>query len=286
MSIPSPLQADGKILIGGDFTTIGGVTRNRIARLNADGTLDTGFNPNANNNVVSLALQADGKILIGGGFTTINGTTRNYIARLNSDGSLDTGFNPDTNNYVWSIAVQADGKILVGGNFTSIAGQARNFIARLNADGTFDTGFNPIVNLNSTVESFALQPDGKILIGGDFTAEGAQTRNHIARLNADGTFDVGFNPNVNNEVYSITLQADGKILIGGIFTTVSGQTRNYIARLKNDASLDVDFDGDGKTDIAVYHSASGLWFIKPSSGAADYYVGYGGTDYASCSWRL
>ena len=94
------VQPDGKILIGGYFTTIGGVTRNRIARLNPDGSLDTAFDPNANNNVYSIAVQPDGKILIGGNFTTIGGVTRNRIARLNPDGSLDTAFNPDANNNV------------------------------------------------------------------------------------------------------------------------------------------------------------------------------------------
>ena len=65
------VQPDGKILIGGDFTTVGGVARNRIARLNPDGTLDTAFNPNANSNIISIALQSDGKILVGGSFSTI-----------------------------------------------------------------------------------------------------------------------------------------------------------------------------------------------------------------------
>src|SRR5438309_937817 len=121
------VQPDGKILIVGDFTTLspnGGaaVTRNRIARLNPDGTLDTAFDPSANNVIYAIALQADGKILIGGAFTTLspNGgaaVTRNRIARLNPDGTLDTAFDPNANNVVRAIAVQADGKILVGGSF-------------------------------------------------------------------------------------------------------------------------------------------------------------------------
>src|SRR6476620_11745176 len=83
------VQPDGKILLGGDFTTLspnGGlpVSRNRIARLNPDGTLDTAFNPNANNSVSSLAVQADGKILVGGTFSSIGGQTRNFMARLDA----------------------------------------------------------------------------------------------------------------------------------------------------------------------------------------------------------
>jgi uncharacterized delta-60 repeat protein len=125
------LQTDGKVLIGGQFTTIGGVTRSNIARLNPDGTLDTGFNPNADNSVYSIALQADGKVLIGGDFTTIGGVARNRIARLNPDGTLDTGSNPNANSYVFSIAFQADGKVLIGGNFTTIGKVTRSCIARL-----------------------------------------------------------------------------------------------------------------------------------------------------------
>src|SRR3989440_5510077 len=132
------VQPDGKILIGGDFTTLspnGGavVTRNRIARLNPDGTLDIAFNPNASATVIAIAVQTDGKILVGGFFTSIGGQTRNRIARLDATTGSADSFNPNANNIVESIAVQADGKILAGGTFTSIGGQPRNFIARLDA---------------------------------------------------------------------------------------------------------------------------------------------------------
>jgi uncharacterized delta-60 repeat protein len=131
------VQTDGKILIGGSFTTLNGgtVTRNLIARLNTDGTVDTTFNPNADNTVVSIAVQTDGKILIGGDFSTLNGgtVTRNRIARLNADGTVDTTFDPNVNSAVFSIAVQTDGKILIGGAFSTLNGGTvtRNRIARL-----------------------------------------------------------------------------------------------------------------------------------------------------------
>ena len=76
------VQADGKILVGGFFTSIGGQTRNRIALLNPDGSLVASFDPNANYAVRAIAVQADGKILVGGEFTSIGGQTRNNIARL------------------------------------------------------------------------------------------------------------------------------------------------------------------------------------------------------------
>ena len=114
------MQADGKILVGGEFNNIGGQTRSDIARLDATTGLADSFDPNANGPVYAIAVQADGKILIGGDFTTLspNGgaaVTRNRIARLNPDGTLDTAFNPNANGSVRSIAVQADGKILAGG---------------------------------------------------------------------------------------------------------------------------------------------------------------------------
>jgi uncharacterized delta-60 repeat protein len=176
------VQADGKILVGGDFSTLGGQTRNYLGRLNPDGTLDTAFNPGANGSVYSLAVQADGKILVGGDFSTLGGQTRNCIGRLNPDGTLDTGFNPGADYGVDSLAVQADGKILVGGDFSTLGGQTRNYLGRLNPDGTLDTGFNP--GADGGVDSLAVQADGKILAGGDFSTLAGQTRNCLGRLNA------------------------------------------------------------------------------------------------------
>ncbi len=110
--IVGAIQPDGKILVGGTFTTMLGATRNGIARLNTDGTLDTAFDPNATGSVSAIAVQPDGKILIGGDFTMVQGVARNRIARLNPDGSLDTAFDPNANCFVDAIAVQPDGKIL------------------------------------------------------------------------------------------------------------------------------------------------------------------------------
>ncbi|MEO8010246.1 MAG: delta-60 repeat domain-containing protein, partial [Dokdonella sp.] len=174
------LQVDGKMVIGGFFTEVAGQPRNRIARLNADGSLDTTYNADANSWVNTVAVQPDGKLVLGGNFTTLAGQPRNRIARLNADGSLDTAFNPDANGLVFALAVQLEGKMVVGGSFTMIGGQPRNYIARLNANGSLDNAFNP--GSNNQVTALALQPDGKLVVGGDFSALGGQTRNSIARL--------------------------------------------------------------------------------------------------------
>jgi uncharacterized delta-60 repeat protein len=248
------VQADGKILLGGDFIGINGQQRQRIARLNPDGTLDTAFNPNSNGGIRSIAVQADGKVLAGGLFSTIGGQTRINIARLDATTGLADSFNPNANNTVNSIAVQADGKILVSGNFATIGGQTRHGIARFDATTGLPDSFDP--NSNSGVDPIAVQADGKILAGGYFfTSIGGQTRNHIARLDATTGLADSFNPNSNDYVRSIAVQADGKILAGGDFTNIGGQTRNHIARLDATTGLADSFDANANDwvfSIAVH----------------------------------
>ena len=236
---------DLSIVVGGDFDTIGGQARNHIARLSFDGVLDTAFDPNANFAVASLAVQPDGKILAGGIFSNIGGQTRSGIARLDGETGTVDSFDPHASGLVLitSVAVQSDGKILVGGFFDGIAGQARTNVARLNPDGTFDTAFNP--NANAGVYAIAVQTDGKILVGGNFSNIGGQARSRIARLEAVTGLADSFNPNANGDVNSIAVQADGKILAGGDFngaSSISGQTRNRIARLETDGRLDQTLD--------------------------------------------
>jgi uncharacterized delta-60 repeat protein len=243
------VQSDNKILIGGTFTSVNGTARLNIARLNADGTLDTSFNPGtgANQSVLSMAIQSDGKIIIGGTFTTYNGTTVNRIVRLNTDGTIDTSFMTGTamNSSLDAIAIQpSDGKIIVGGAFTTYNGTTVNRFARLNTDGTLDTTFMTGTSSGGQVRQIVIQPDNKILICGTLTTYNGTSRNRIARINMDGTLDMTFNPGTgaSNTVSSVALQADGKVIIGGAFVTVNGVARNRIARFNTDGTLDMGFD--------------------------------------------
>ena len=184
------VQQDGKVIVGGNFSSIKGTNRNGIARLNTNGSLDNSFNAGTGNysSVSSVALQSDGKVLIGGGFTVVNGTNRNNIARLNANGSLDSSFNPGTGvsgGSVYSVALEPDGKVLVGGSFTTINGTNRNNIGRLNANGSLDTSFKPGTGADGRVRSIALQSDGNVLIGGDFTIVNGAARPRVARLYGD-----------------------------------------------------------------------------------------------------
>jgi uncharacterized delta-60 repeat protein len=134
------LQADGKILVAGNFTALDNQPRSRLGRLNADGSLDAGFTPGANSTVTSLALQADGRIIVSGAFTNLAGQARNRLGRLSADGSLDPYFNPSVNGLVSSLGLQADGAVLVGGSFSTLAGQMRTNVARLiNPDAATQT---------------------------------------------------------------------------------------------------------------------------------------------------
>jgi len=249
------IQSDGKIIIGGALTSYNGTSRKRIARLNANGTLDTGFHPagGANNQIQTISIQSDGKVIIGGHFTTYHSTLINRIARLNANGTIDLSFNPGfgSNNVTQTIAIQSDGKIIIGGQFTSYNGTPINRIARLNADGTLDTGFNPGAGANWSVSTIAIQSDGKVIIGGDFTSYNGTPINRIARLNADGTLDTGFNPGtgVNNAVMTTSIQSDGKIIIGGGFPTYNGTARNRVARvLVGTPPVVFTWDGSSSTD--------------------------------------
>src|SRR5258707_458735 len=235
------VQSDGKIVLGGSFSLYNGVARNRLARINSDGSLDSSFNPgaganggNPNATVNALAVQSDGKILIGGSFGSYNGVSRRNIARINSDGSLDTSFTPGSalNNTVFALAIQNDGKILAGGAFVS-----QNRIARFNPDGSVDGTFQ--TDTNSTVSAIAIQSDGKIVLGGSFTFT-STGQTYVVRLNSNGSVGTSFNPFIcstsNGGIFALAIQPDGKIVIGGRFRR--NATTYILARLNSDGSFD------------------------------------------------
>jgi len=251
------IQGDGKIIMGGEFWQTNDTGPYNLARLNSDGTLDTGFASVLDQSgvyVQSVALQADGKILIAGYFSTVDGISRNALARLNSDGSLDTNFadlSITGSGYpnVGCLAVQNDGKILIGGSFVNLNGYARSNLARLNSDGTVDTNFNPSLPTSTStylsVKTIVVQSDGKVVAGGDFTRlfNGANDTYNLTRFNADGTTDNTLFPSINGGVYAVAIEPDGNMVIGGSFTSVQGVGRAYVARMADDA-LDAGFQNE------------------------------------------
>jgi uncharacterized delta-60 repeat protein len=244
--------ADGKVIIGGGFTSVNGTARNGIARLNSDGSLDTNFAPSsgADNVVYAVTLLADGKVLVGGAFGTFNGLRRTGLARLNADGSVDTFFDVPgglaggTVTRVNAIAVQPDGKVLAGGEFTTASGSAHNRLVRLESNGAVDAGFTAGTGANNTVNSVAVGADGKILVAGAFTQFHGSPLGGVARLNADGTIDTLFEAGAGADgaVNVVLPQSNGKIFLGGAFKNWNGQARGGLVRLNANGSLDTAFD--------------------------------------------
>ena len=185
------------------------------------GTLDPSFDTGtgASSSVHALAEDSAGRIIIAGDFSSVNGLNKSAIARLNPDGSVDATFSPPaSSSYLRAIALQPDGKILVGGS--SVGGKSG--IARLNPDGSIDDSFNASGAASSYVYAIAVQSDGKILVGGSFTRR-------LARLNSNGsqdlTFDVG--TGMTSNVETILIQPDGKVLVAGGFSTYNGSPAKY-----------------------------------------------------------
>jgi uncharacterized delta-60 repeat protein len=172
------VQADGKILVGGNFDTAAGFTS--LARLNPDGSVDASF-CHQNGALLypkTLVTLANGKILVGG---TADSSGRGFVRRLNSDGSIDTSFaEAGCDQAVEALAVDSAGRVIVGGSFGHLNGAERLHLARLNAQGTLDPAWD--IAANNVVKALAIGRDGGVLVGGAFTEIGGSARSGIARL--------------------------------------------------------------------------------------------------------
>ena len=237
-------QPDGKVLVGGSFTTVGSKSAPYLACLTSTGTRDTTFTVGSkglNGAVNAVALQGDGKVLIGGSFTTVNGTARTRIARLTATGTLDTTFNPGSgaDATVNLLVLQPDGKMIVGGDFAHFAGVACAGLVRVNADGTLDPSFTYNNAAGGIPTSLVVQSDGKIVLGGGLYTDGGNTWLAAFRLNADGSTDTTFRAAVESQSSgTVALEADGKPVVGGSFATLNGVPRLRLARFDVDGTLD------------------------------------------------
>lgn len=278
---------DGKLVVGGHFTQLStnGVTGpalNRMVRFTADGTIDPTFNagtgpaPNLDNGgevlVTAVVCLASGKYLVGGSFTSFNGVGRTNIVRLNEDGSVDLSFVPPpflkpqvSGAYfgIGAIAVRTNGGIVVAHQYLDVGTNLyRVCIAGLTTNGAADTAFNnnlPAVPAGGGLQgwgsyasgrSLAIQPDGKILLAGQFTINVAPNYDGLIRLNDDGTLDPSFRylSSGFNLIKAVAVQADGKVLVG---------FQQAIVRLSSEGTVDptfapdIVFGGDVLEGIAV-----------------------------------
>jgi len=179
-------------------------------------------------------------------------TTTTTTAPISATGLKDTTFNIGTgfNGDVYATTIDSNGKTLVGGNFTAYSGSTQNYLIRLNTDGTKDTSFNVGTGFNANVWAVAVDSNGKVLVGGNFTTYDGSAQNYLIRLNSDGTKDTSFNigsgftgfTTQRGLVDVIVVDPNGKILIGGNFNSYQGSSSNYLVRLNSDGSKDTSFD--------------------------------------------
>lgn len=233
------------IYVGGDFTNIGGATRNRVAKLNnTNGDADATWNPNSTGTV--YALVGDGNdIYVGGSFTNIGGAVRNKFAKLNNTNGNADAWNPNPDNVVNAIAVNSN-SVYIGGEFLNIAGTSRRCLAKFDkTTGAIDATWDP--NIGNAIEggyvSVITLSGSDIYIGGRFSKVNAvgTIRNSLAKLNnTDGsatTWDpnaisFSFFPSTTIDIFSITVNA-GDVYVGGTFGSISGHAISYCAKLNN-----------------------------------------------------
>lgn len=273
----SYLQSDGKIILGGSFTSYNGISAGRLIRLNSDGSYDSTFNTSigATTGIVyDIAMQSDGKIIIVGSFTKYANSTVNRVARLFPNGTLDssllTGSGSALN--ITHVKITTDERIILTGNFITFNGTPANRIVRLNSNGSFDSTFNCGTGFNDDVNAIALQTDGKMVIGGNFTVFNDIVANRFIRLNADGTKDESFQVGLGfskEGVQTIKIDSNGDLMIGGSFTGFyNGTEVNRVVFLNSDGTLKTNFDiGSGPASASVLSlecDEEGSWFIGGS----------------------
>ena len=244
------------VYAGGDFSSIGGQSRNDLAALSASSGLATTWDPepSATGYATVDALAVSGSTVYAGGlFTSIGGQTRNYIAALDATSGLATAWNPDAGGNVSTLAVSGS-TVYAGGWFSSIGGQTRTNLAALDASTGLATGWNP--SPDRAVDAVVVS-GSTIYAVGYFTSIGGQSRSEIAALDATSGLATDWDPSASGTSYHevFTLAVSGStVYVGGEFDTIGGQTRDNIAALDATTGLATAWDPDvgGPTYPVVY----------------------------------
>ncbi|MCS6989586.1 MAG: T9SS type A sorting domain-containing protein [Chloroherpetonaceae bacterium] len=211
-------DGSGGWIIGGDFTAVGGVPRNYLARIRADKTLDPNWNPNVDGTVGALAVSG-GVVYAGGWFTTVNGSiARNYLAAFDLTTGTATSWNPDVNGEVYALAVSG-GTLYAGGDFTTVNGSvSRNGLAAFDLTTGTATAWNP--DVFGYVYALAVSGGTLYAGGGIATVNGSVLRNGLAAFDLTTGTATAWNPNVNGTVRALAVSG-GVAYAGGFFTGVS-----------------------------------------------------------------
>ncbi len=242
------IQADQKIIIGGEFSSFNSTPNRGLVRLNPNGSIDVNYVSNlvrVDGPVRASALQLDGKLLIGGLFDSIGLIPRKNMARLDSSGHLDTTFQIGTgfNNEVFAISENGQ-RILVAGFFNSFNGVSVPSLVCLLPNGQIDANFILPNNVFLSINLLKLLANNSAYIGGNFTNYNGTSVGRLIRIHPNGSLDTSFNigSGFNSTVTSLSIQADGKLLVGGNFTSVNGHVINRLVRLNPNGSIDTAFN--------------------------------------------
>jgi len=259
----------GRILIGGNFTTVAGNTINGLFRINYNGTIDNTFDIGLgfSNTISSMSVNAidiyeDGRIMVGGQFTSYNGNTANGIVRLTSNGDYDATFDSTvgfSSQGAYDIRIVENEKILVATVNALYNGQPTKGLFKLLPNGQIDpsfgggTRFAATVNGSQRCESIEVDSQGRYIIGNRNVQYNGIVSKKIVRLFPNGELDTTFNvgegfgypgqDEFNFFLYRVQMQGD-KILAAGRFETYKGQPAVGIVRLNPDGSLDSSFNNN------------------------------------------
>lgn len=242
------------LTISSSFAVLGQYAGDPDLRFNvSDSGFYTGDGPSTF--VRAAAVQSDGKVILSTNpGPRYNRTDVSRVFRLLPNGMIDTTFITSMYGDVDVILVQPDGKIVIGGSYTTLNGKSVRGIARLNPDGSTDNSFDVGYGISSSVRALALQPDGKLIVGGSYTFVNGVSAQSLARLKVDGSVDTSFSEAsiFIGSVESIHILPNNKILVGGGFTKINGVDHGGIARLNANGTPDNSFvTGIGAND-AVY----------------------------------
>lgn len=253
------IDATGKVLIGGNFTDVNGVTRNGLARLNTDGSLDTTFDPGGGlgkfDMVYGLKALASGKVLVAGSFTSFDSTAVNGFIRLEADGSLDAAFTEyPVSGGGTNLKELADGTLVTHGRFTEYfdgtSAQNLTGLAFLNADGTLSSSQHTFAweewdALNAPsreVHDVISKSGGGYVLAGAFLTGPAVESRGLVELDSAGDLSQGWTVwKQANYVEAIARAGDGSLFIGGRFSYADGVLCQGLIKLKPDGSIDTNF---------------------------------------------
>lgn len=226
----------------GDCTDAGEFAANRLAHINADGSIDTAFNPQPNGDVLALARDG-GTLYVGGDFTEIGGAARARVAALDAAGRA-TAFNPQANNMVLTLTPHG-GRVYMAGLFTAVGGQARAGLAAADAATGALTAWAPVTTWLSQqgVISTIVPTARGIQIGGQIQTVGGQPATGLTAVTADTGAPTGWAPvltrnEVNTHPYVERMTVvGGTTYIAGYFDSVSGASRANMAAIAADGSI-------------------------------------------------